>query len=147
MLVNAPTDKISDRLHVSGLPDNINPALNGGIGLRNSYGESRLAHYGEAGDVLVGEPEVAAGRAFVSEGEEVYGDTRGDHGQAFAPAGRVAQDRGVTDCDLQPMGREYGGSAREEVLRLGRPRATEAVELGDVHRQPDSRISLVVRWA
>src|ERR1022692_1148848 len=52
--VNAPADKIGDRLHVSDLLDNINPAVNpGGIGLRNSYGQSRLAHYDEAGNVLV----------------------------------------------------------------------------------------------
>ena len=95
--VNAPADKIGDRLHVSDLPDNINPAINGGIGLRNSYGESRLAHYDEAGNVLVGEPEEAAGRALVSEGEEVSGDTRGEHGQPVAPWRRVARHCDVTD--------------------------------------------------
>jgi hypothetical protein len=65
--------------------------------LRNSYGESRLAHYDEAGNVLVGEPEEAAGRALVSEREDVCGDTRGEDGQAVAPVRRVARHDDVTD--------------------------------------------------
>ncbi len=113
--------------------------------MRNSYGESRLAHYDEAGNVLVCEPEEAAGRALVSEGEEVSGDTRGEHGQAAAPARRVAQHCDITDRGDQHQRREYGGPAGDEVLRLGRPRAKEAVEPGDVHLQPDSRISLGAR--
>ncbi len=100
-----------------------------------------LAHHDEAGKVLVREPEEAAGRALVSEGEEVSGDTRGEHSQAVAPVCRVAQQCDVTDRDDQQQGREHSGPAGEEVFRLGRPRAKEAVEPGDVHQQPDSRIS------
>ena len=127
---------------MSHLLDNINPAINGGIGLRNSYGESRLAHYDEAGNVLVREPEEAAGRALVSEREEVSGDTRGEHGQAVAPVRRLAQHCEITDRDGQHPGREYGGPAGEEVLRLGRRWTKEAVEPGGVHQQHDSRITL-----
>src|SRR6266566_53390 len=115
------------------------------MGLRNSYGESRLAHCADAGNVLVREPEKAAGRALVSEGEEVSGETRGEDSRAVAPPRRVAQHCDVTECDGQRQRREYGGPAREEVLRLSRPRAKEAVEPGDVHKQPDSRISLAAR--
>ena|SRR5712691_9148394 len=143
--VNAPADRIGNRLHVSHLLDNINPAINGGIGLRNSYGESRLVHYDEAGNVLVRAPEDAAGRAVVSESEEVSEDTRGEDSQPVAPMRRVAQHRGVTDRDDQHQRREYGGPAGAEVLRLDRPRTTEAVEPRDVHQQPDSWISLAAR--
>ena len=87
--------------------------------MRKSYGESRPAHYDEAGNVLVGEPEEAAGRALASESEEVCGDTRDEDGQAVAAVRRVAQHRDVTDRDDQPQGGEYGG--------------------------PDSRISLAAR--
>jgi hypothetical protein len=40
--------------------------------LRNSYGESLLAHYDRVGNVLVREPEEAAGRALVSEGGDSW---------------------------------------------------------------------------
>ena len=72
-------------------------------------GDPRLARHDEAGNVLVREPEEAACRALVSEGEEVSGDTRGEDGQAVAPARRVAQHCDVTDCDDQHQRREYGG--------------------------------------
>ena len=53
------------------------------------------------GNALVGEPEGAAGRAPVSESEEVSGDTRGEDGQAVAPVRRVAQHCDVADRDVQ----------------------------------------------
>jgi len=115
------------------------------MGLRNSYGESRLAHCADARNVLVRVPEGAAGRALVSEGEDASGEIRGEDSRAIAPPRRVAQHCDQTECDGQQPRREYGGPAREEVLRLSRPRAKEAVEPGDVHQQPDSRISLAVR--
>jgi hypothetical protein len=95
--------------------------------------------------VLLREPERAAGRALVSEGEEASGETRGEDSRAIAPPYRVAQHCQLTECDGQQQRREYGGPAREEVLRLSRPRAKEAVEPGDDHQQPDSRISLAAR--
>jgi hypothetical protein len=113
--------------------------------LRRRVGDPRLAHYDQAGNVLVREPEEAASRALVSEGEEVSGDTCGEDSQAVAPVRRVAQHCDVTDRDGQHQGREYGGPAGEEVFRLGRPRTKEAVERGNVHHQPDSRISLAAR--
>jgi hypothetical protein len=108
-------------------------------------GDPRLAHHDEAGNALLEEPEDAAGRALVSKGEKVSSDARGEESQPVAPARRLAQHCDVADRDDQQQRCEYGGPAGQEMFRLGRPRAKEAVEPGNVHQQPDSRISLGAR--
>src|SRR5262249_55424847 len=117
------------------------PAESAGIGEGDEDGELvRLAHHDEAWDVLVGEPEKGAGRALISGGEGVPGETSGEESEAGAAARRLAQRADEPGGGDERDRREHGGPAGEEIFRLDRSRAEEAVEPGDVHGQPDPRI-------